>query len=108
GLVGRARMGIAAFARCHVDILLSGHMHIGGADESTVRYKMPGHSMLLVQAGTASSSRRRGEANSCNIIRIARPQIVIERLGWDEDARDFTLAKRDSFELKTNGWARAA
>ena len=108
GLVGRARMAIAAFAHCRVDLLLSGHMHVGGADESTVRYKTPGHSMLLVQAGTASSSRLRGEANSCNIIRIERPYVTIERMMWNDERRDFTQAKQDRFELKPGGWARAA
>jgi 3',5'-cyclic AMP phosphodiesterase CpdA len=107
-LVGRARMAIDAFARCHVDILLSGHMHIGGAEASTVRYRTPGHSMLLVQAGTATSSRLRGEANSCNIVRIDRPRVAIERLVWDDDRRDFTSARSDRFELKGSGWARAA
>ena len=80
----------------------------GHNDESTVRYKTPGHSMLLVQAGTASSSRTRGETNSCNIIRIDRPHITIERLAWDEERRDFAVAKQDRFELKSSGWARAA
>lgn len=106
-LVGRARMAVDAFARCRVDIVLSGHMHVGGADASTVRYKTPGHAMLLVQAGTASSSRLRGEANSCNIIRIDRPRIEIERLAWDDDRGDFARAGADSFVLNESGWARA-
>jgi 3',5'-cyclic AMP phosphodiesterase CpdA len=107
GLVGRARMAIAAFAQCGVDIVLSGHMHVGGADSSTVRYRMPGHAMLLVQAGTASSSRLRGEANSCNIIRIDRPKIEIERLEWDDDRGDFGPKGQDNFALTAGGWVRA-
>jgi len=106
-LVGRARMAIDAFASCRVDIVLSGHMHVGGADASTVRYKTPGHSMLLVQAGTGSSSRLRGEANSCNIIRIDRPRIEIERLAWDDKSGDFARAGGDAFVLSESGWARA-
>jgi len=82
-------------------------MHVGGADESTVRYRTPEHSMLLVQAGTASSSRLRGEANSCNIIRIDRPRIDIERLAWDDERGDFGPAGADSFRLSERGWVRA-
>lgn len=107
GLVGRAKMAIAAFAACRVDIVLSGHMHVGGADESTVRYKTPGHSMLLVQAGTATSSRLRGEANSCNIIRIDRPRIDIEHLAWDDERGDFGPAGAHKFLLTERGWVRA-
>jgi 3',5'-cyclic AMP phosphodiesterase CpdA len=107
GLVGRAKMAVAAFAQCRVDIVLSGHMHIGGADESTVRYRMPGRSMLLVQAGTASSSRRRGKANSCNIIRINRPRIDIDHLEWDDERNDFSVAAAHAFLLGEGGWARA-
>jgi 3',5'-cyclic AMP phosphodiesterase CpdA len=106
GLVGRARMAVSAFAQCRVDIVLSGHMHIGGAEESTVRYRTPGHSMLLVQAGTASSSRLRGEANSCNVIRIDRPRIEIERVAWDDERGDFSSAGLDRFTLGDAGWVR--
>lgn len=105
-LVGRARMAIAAFAACRVDIVLSGHMHIGGVDESTVRYKSPRHSMLLVQAGTATSSRLRGGANSCNIIRIKRPHIDIEHLEWNDERNHFASTGAHKFLLTERGWAR--
>ncbi len=107
GLVGRARMAIAAFAQCRVDLVLSGHMHVGGTSHSAIRYRTPGHSMLLVQAGTATSSRIRSEANSCNIIRIERPRITIERLQLNEASGNFGIAGQDRFDLTANGWSRA-
>ena len=71
-------MAMAAFARCGVDMILSGHLHVSRRGASAVRYRIPGYSALMVQAGTATSSRRRGELNSYNIIRIERPEIAID------------------------------
>ncbi len=87
GLVGRADMAMAAFARCGVDMILSGHLHVSRRSASAVRYRIPGYSALMVQAGTATSSRRRGELNSYNIIRIERPDIAIDTLSMGRRAR---------------------
>ncbi len=105
-VVGRAHMAVAAFVQGGVDIVVSGHGHVAGAGESVRRYKAAGRSMLLVQAGTATSGRLRGEGNSCNIIRIDRPRIAIERLTWSESHGRFAASHSDHFQLTPNGWAR--
>ncbi len=68
-LVGRARMALTQLANSGIDLFLAGHLHIGVAEKMTLRFKIGGHAALLVQAGTATSSRTRGEANSFNVIR---------------------------------------
>ena len=106
GLVGRADMAMAAFARCGVDMILSGHLHVSRRSASAVRYRIPGYSALMVQAGTAASSRRRGELNSCNIIRIERPGIAVDTLIWDGERDDFVPSETDHFERGSEGWSR--
>ena len=72
-VIGRASMAIQGFARCRVDMILSGHLHFSHASPTPVCYGDTGYTALLVQAGTATSSRRREELNSFNLIRIDRP-----------------------------------
>lgn len=105
-LVGRARMAMESFAKCGVDLVLSGHFHISHTGESATRYKIPGHSALLVQAGTATSSRGRGELNSFNIIRVDSPRLVIKRMVWDEKRASFIPSSTDFYQKTGRSWAR--
>ena len=100
GLVGRAEMAMAGFAGCRVDLILSGHMHLSHRSASAMRYRIAGYSALMVQAGTASSSRRRGELNSFNIIRIERPRIAVDTLTWSGEEGGFVLSGTDRFPVR--------
>jgi 3',5'-cyclic AMP phosphodiesterase CpdA len=103
-LVGRAQMAMAGFAQCRVDMILSGHLHVGHVGHSAARYKIPLYSALLVQSGTATSSRHRGENNSFNIIAIDRPHVRIDCLTWD--GTSFALSETEHFEFAQDGWSR--
>ncbi len=105
-LVGRARMAMEQLASCGADVFLAGHLHISHTTHSAVRYKIKGHSALVVQAGTAASTRGRGEGNSFNVIRIDRPHIAVERLEWQPDRAEFTLATTERFTHTPDGWTR--
>jgi hypothetical protein len=37
-----------ALARCGPDLLLAGHLHVGRTGHTAIRYKIKGHSALLV------------------------------------------------------------
>ena len=104
GLLGRARMAMAKFAEHGIDLILSGHLHISRISESAARYEVFGHSLLLIQAGTAASMRRRGEVNSYNIIRIDRPRLSIEYLNWNNDRGAFIVAEIVEFRHSPDGW----
>lgn len=106
-LVGRARLAMQTFARCGVDLLLAGHLHLGHAGVTAARYDIAGHAALFVQAGTATSTRGRGEANSFNVIRIERTAIVVERHGWNRDLGAFEAGVPQSFRLDAGAWNAA-
>ena len=107
-LVGRAEMAIEALASCGADVLLSGHLHVSHTGHTAKRYKVSGYSALVVQAGTATSTRVRGEVNSFNVIRVEHPYIEIKRLGWQPDRAAFSTASIENFVHTPDGWVRLA
>jgi 3',5'-cyclic AMP phosphodiesterase CpdA len=105
-LVGRARLAMEGLASCGADLFLAGHLHVSHTTHSASRYKIKGHSALVIQAGTAASTRGRGEANSFNVIRVARPHITVERFDWQPGRADFLLASTEHFVHTEDGWSR--
>ena len=67
-------MGLEPLARCGVDILMAGHLH-----DAHVVERAPGMLALMVQAGTATSSRTREEPNSFNLLRVSRGRVEVEQ-----------------------------
>lgn len=106
-LVGRAPLAMQAFADCGVDVLLAGHIHLGHVGNTGERYKTPGYSSLVIQAGTATSTRSRGEANSFNVLRAAPSRIEIRRYDWMEDQAAFVPVSTTIFTRVSNSWATA-
>jgi 3',5'-cyclic AMP phosphodiesterase CpdA len=105
-LVGRAELAMKALASCGADLLLAGHLHVGHTGETATRYKIEGHSALVISAGTATSTRSRGEANSFNLIRINHPYIKLERFSWNDETGKFSPSSFESFEQTKAGWKR--
>ena len=66
------------FAAVGADLFLAGHLHVSHIGHTAARYRIAGHSALVVQAGTISA-RLRGEPNSFNVLRVDRPHIAIAR-----------------------------
>lgn len=105
-LVGRARMAMEHLASCGADLFLAGHLHVSHTTHSATRYKIKGHSALVVQAGTAASTRGRGEENSFNVLRIDRPHIAVQRFEWQPGSEEFELMTTERFRHTPEGWTR--
>jgi 3',5'-cyclic AMP phosphodiesterase CpdA len=105
-IVGRAAQAMNALAECGADIFLAGHLHLSHTGHSAKRYKIHGHSALLVQAGTAVSTRSRGELNSFNVLTLAAPRVTVARYEWQAEARQFRACVPEEFERGPAGWER--
>jgi 3',5'-cyclic AMP phosphodiesterase CpdA len=102
-LVGQSRMAMARLAEVGADLFLAGHLHVSHVGHTAERYKIEGHSALVVQAGTMST-RGRGESNTFNVLRIARPEMTVERYTWDNDTGAFAQSWSGKFRHTDHGW----
>lgn len=102
-LVGRSAMAMERLAAAGADLFLAGHLHVSHVGHTAERYQIAGHSALVVQAGTLST-RRRGELNAFNVLRLERPQIVIERYTWDNARGTFGPSWSGTFQHTPDGW----
>jgi 3',5'-cyclic AMP phosphodiesterase CpdA len=105
-IVSRAGMAMPMLARCGADILLAGHVHMSHAGDTTARYKIGDFAALVVQAGTATSTRARGETNSFNVLTIDSGEVSVERYAWDPALADFARSTREVFVRTRSGWQR--
>ncbi len=102
-LLGRAHMAMAKLASANADLFLSGHLHISHVGHSAERYRIDGHSALIVQAGTVSM-RGRGEQPSFNVLRVERPRIAVSRFVWDPAAATFVETAASEYRHGPTGW----
>jgi 3',5'-cyclic AMP phosphodiesterase CpdA len=103
-LVGRSRKAMQMFASCGADILLSGHLHESYASDTKLRYKIGDFAALVVQAGTATSTRGRGETNSFNVLHVAHPNVRVQRYAWN--GSDFEPKDTAAYEHTAQGWRK--
>lgn len=105
-IVAGADEALAAASAAGVDLLLAGHRHT--AHRAHVRDVHPHvtRGMLLVMAGTATSSRRRGEPNSWTAITGDTARLRVEDRAWTGSA--FAADADDDYVRGADGhWAPA-
>lgn len=106
-IVDRAEEMMPRIADSGADILLSGHLHVSSITNSAHRYRLEsGRSALVIQAGTAASTRSRGEPNSFNLIEIDKPVLTVKRFECSVAAEGFALATTEHFTQTERGWSR--
>lgn len=67
-----------------------------------------GHEALIVSAGTATSTRGRGDANSFNLLKLQKHCAEVERFEWRPTEKRFTTTAYSTFLRQLNGWMPAA
>jgi len=100
-IVGRGALAVEALEPCGIDLLLSGHYHRGTMGDLQSHYLAVKRSILVSQAGTATSTRTKGENNSYDRIIIDLPDICFDRHAWDGHRFGKTLTTR--FKKANNG-----
>jgi 3',5'-cyclic AMP phosphodiesterase CpdA len=107
-IVGRARLAIQLIADCGVDLFLAGHIHVGHTGETSAkRYDVGAdRPALIVQAGTATSTRVRGQTNSFNVIEFEHPDLTVKRLDYLPAQQAFQIAEVKSYTQSDRGWQR--
>lgn len=104
-VVTRGHQATAAAAAAGVDLLLAGHLHQGSvSDLRTARES--GHAVILAQAGTAVSVRRRHEPNSYNVLTLDGDRLSIAVRVWDGGR--FAPREEALFRRGDDGWRRAS
>ena len=94
-------------AESGVDLCLGGHLHLGYTGDARAHHPGLGRSIVVAQAGTAISNRRRGEPNGYNFLRVNgdRSTVEVRIAGGGAYAPLRTLALRPR---RATGWEATA
>jgi 3',5'-cyclic AMP phosphodiesterase CpdA len=102
GVVLGAGRALAEMERCGVDLLLAGHLHMAYSADVRTHHEEVARSMLSVQAGTATSTRLRGEPNAYNFITIEPNHVEVEVRQWSGKA--FHSGATTHFQREEGTW----
>ncbi|GAB1594896.1 metallophosphoesterase family protein [Lysobacter claricitrinus] len=107
-VLGRAPMAMAEFAKAEVDVFLSGHLHHSNVGTTAHRYRIAGFAALVVQAGTATSTRERDEANAFNVLRIGETGLDVDTWRWSAQQQRFVQEGVTAYRyVHGTGWQPA-
>ena len=102
--IGRQELALDAVARVGVDLLLAGHNHRASTHHAPDLVTRAG-SALVVQAGTATSTRLRDEEQSFNLIDVAADDVTVTVQTWNGDG--FVAADAQRYRRQGEQWRRA-
>ena len=97
-VVEGADEAVASFAACGVDLVMTGHLHLVHIGDA--RRYLPGYTAPLVGAGTATSTRARGEPNSFVVYRIDAVRIDADIYSWIAERNAFRCSATHHFERR--------
>jgi len=83
--IGRQELALDAVEESGVDMVLAGHAHHASSGDAGDLVTRAG-GVLVIQAGTATSTRVREQEQSFNVIDIGERLVTLTVHGWDGDA----------------------
>ena len=86
-----------------IDVILTGHLHVSATGHTAKRHNLRGRGAVVVEAGTATSTRLREATNAFNVVRVDMQSLVVERYDWQR-AQGFAVADRQRFHRLATGW----
>ena len=95
----RARRALRHWEDCGVDVILAGHEHRAFAGDAE-KLRIGNHDAVIVQAGTATSTRKRGEENSYNVLRTSAHDVHVHRMTWRTDTQRFEETHQERFQKR--------
>jgi 3',5'-cyclic AMP phosphodiesterase CpdA len=105
-LVRRGGEALRAAAESGVDVCLGGHLHLGYTGNARAAHPGLRRSIVVVQAGTAISNRRRGEPNGYNLLRVTGDLLEVEVRVAAGGA--YTPLRTSRFARTPTGWEATA
>lgn len=99
--IGRQELALDAIENAGVDMVLAGHAHHASSQSAADLVTRAG-STLVVQAGTATSTRVRDQEQSFNTIDTSEDCATITINAWNGD--DFKAAEAQRYERREGQW----
>ena len=87
-----------------MELFLAGHLHQGYLADLRAHHSALKRSILVAQAGTAVSRRRRGEPNGYNVVTLAPSEVTFDVRAWD--GATFTSTAIVGYTREDGGWRR--
>lgn len=98
---GPAALRVLEACGCH--LILAGHLHLAYSGDVRPHHVEVKRSILVIQAGTAISHRRRDEANAYNVLTIDGSTLSLEVRTWNGE--EFAGAAPQRFTQTEDGWS---
>lgn len=105
-VLGRAEAALHAAEAGGVDLMLAGHLHVVYSGDVRAHFLSLRRSMVVAQAGTATSRRVRNEANSYNVIDADPTRLSIALRVWQ--GSKFEQTRSDEYVKRAGQWATSA
>jgi 3',5'-cyclic AMP phosphodiesterase CpdA len=99
--VGRSELALDAVGDAGVDLLLAGHNHQASIHSARDLVTRAGPA-LVIQAGTATSTRVRDQDQSFNRIEVEGPNVTVAVESWN--GSDFVAQDAQRFERQDGHW----
>ena len=102
--IGRQELALDAVAEAGVDLLLAGHNHRASTHHAKDLVTDAGPA-LVIQAGTATSTRLRDEEQSFNLLEVGNAEVTVTVQAWDGNGYASSDAQR--FVRRGEHWETA-